>query len=278
MYQNHLVAFFPSVDSAQQARARLMQAGIAEASIRLSGESDISTRRRQDTEDEGFFSWLFGSEDSVPDNEREWYRGNLREGRAMLSVRVASEDELRRTESLLEQAGALEVERDDEGVGSGSAMQTRSGTTASRGSSGKTARRGAAEEEEVIPVVKEELAVGKRATETRRRIRTHVIERPVQQQVELQDETMIVERRPATGASAARGDLQEREYEIIERHEEPVVEKRAQTAEEVVVKKNVKKRTETVSDKVRETQVEVEGDVEGDTVEGNSIKGQQRRR
>jgi stress response protein YsnF len=102
--------------------------------------------------------------------------------------------------------------------------------------------------------------LGKRAHETRRRIRTHVIERPVQEQVRLQDETVIVERRPATGDRAARtGDLNEREFEVIERHEEPVVEKRARATEEVVVKKDVKNRTETVADTVRETEVEVEG-------------------
>jgi hypothetical protein len=59
--------------------------------------------------------------------------------------------------------------------------------------------------------------------------------------------------------AAARDGLQEREFEVIERREEPIVEKRARAVEEVVVKKDVKRRAETVSDKVRETQVEVDG-------------------
>jgi hypothetical protein len=42
--------------------------------------------------------------------------------------------------------------------------------------------------EQIIPVVKEELEVGKRAAERRYRIRTYVVESPVEQQVNLRDE------------------------------------------------------------------------------------------
>ena len=54
--------------------------------------------------------------------------------------------------------------------------------------------------EQVIPIVKEELAVGKRASERRYRVRTYVVETPVEEQVRLRDERVIVERRPASGA------------------------------------------------------------------------------
>ena len=46
---------------------------------------------------------------------------------------------------------------------------------------------------------------------------------------------------------------------MIERHEEPVAQKRARADEEVVIRKDESDRTEQVRDKVRETEVEVEG-------------------
>ena len=110
--------------------------------------------------------------------------------------------------------------------------------------------------EQVIPLPKEELKVGKRVTETIRHIRTHLVEEPVEREVRLQDERMVIEKRPAT--VRAGGTLAERDYEIHERHEEPVIEKATQTDEELVVRKEAKERTERVRDKVRTTKAEVE--------------------
>ena len=101
--------------------------------------------------------------------------------------------------------------------------------------------------------------VGKRATERRYRIRTYVVERPVEEAVTLRDERVIIEHRPVAGERTA-GDAElpwEREYEVIERHEEPVVAKQARRVEDVVVRKEADERTETVRDTVRETKVDV---------------------
>jgi stress response protein YsnF len=255
MYGQNIVAFFPSIASAEKARGRLVEAGIDRSAIRLSNDgTSIGSGEAREDQEQGWFEWLFGDQD-VPEYERSWYGENLADGRAALSVRVASEQELSRVEPILEAEGALEVDRDDDGMAGGTMQSARASSE-----SAVAGRHSTTADEEVIPVVKEELAVGKRAHETRRRIRTHVIERPVEEQVRLQDETVIVERRPVTGDRAARtGALQEREFEVIERHEEPVVEKRAGATEEVVVKKDVRSRTETVADTVRETEVEVEG-------------------
>ena len=115
------------------------------------------------------------------------------------------------------------------------------------------------EGEQVIPVVKEELAIGKRASERRYRVRTYVVETPVEEQVRLRDERVIVERRPASGEVAGgAGAMQERVFEVTERHEEPVVEKRAREVEEVVVRREANERVETVRDTVRETKVDVD--------------------
>ena len=57
------------------------------------------------------------------------------------------------------------------------------------------------------------------------------------------------------------GDLfRERSIEMEERAEEAVVSKEARVVEEVVVRKDADQRTQTVSDTVRKTEVEVDDD------------------
>jgi uncharacterized protein (TIGR02271 family) len=113
-----------------------------------------------------------------------------------------------------------------------------------------------------IPVVEEELRVGKREVERGGvRVRTGIEERPVEEQVRLREEHVNVERRPvdrpATEADIRRA-AQPGTIEVRERAEEPVVQKQARVVEEVVVGKDVEQRTETVRDSVRRTDVEIE--------------------
>lgn len=120
------------------------------------------------------------------------------------------------------------------------------------------ARRG----ETVIPVVSEELRVGKRAEEKGgTRVETHVEEVPVKEEIELREEHVAVERRPAdrpiSEAEAAEA-FRDRSVEVVARAEEPVAQKRAFVVEEVAVGKDVETRTETIEDTVRKTTVDVE--------------------
>jgi hypothetical protein len=101
------------------------------------------------------------------------------------------------------------------------------------------------------------LEVGKRATEQRYRVKSYVVERPIEKTVTVRDERVEIEHRPISRT----GDLsmpQEREIEVVERHEEPFAEKRVTGAEEVVVRKEVVERPETVRGTVRETKVEID--------------------
>jgi hypothetical protein len=118
------------------------------------------------------------------------------------------------------------------------------------------------ESEQVIPVVREELEVGKRATERRYRVKSYVIERPVEKTVTVRDERVEIEHRPISQT----GDLrmpQEREIEVVERHEVPFAEKRVTGNEEIVVRKETVERPETVHGTVRETKVDVEEEPAG---------------
>jgi len=119
---------------------------------------------------------------------------------------------------------------------------------------------GAAQGEEHIPIVEERLTVGKREVNRGRvRVRSYVVETPVQEQVALHQEHVEVERRtvdrPVTDADRL---FQERTIEAVETAEEAVVAKEARVKEELVVRKEAEDRVQTVQDKVRRTEVEIE--------------------
>lgn len=67
-----------------------------------------------------------------------------------------------------------------------------------------------------------------------------------------------MERRPVDRpVSGNEGVFRDRTIEAEEKAEEAVVDKRARVKEELVVKKDADQRTETISDTVRQTKVEV---------------------
>ncbi|MFL5336164.1 MAG: YsnF/AvaK domain-containing protein [Geminicoccaceae bacterium] len=114
--------------------------------------------------------------------------------------------------------------------------------------------------EEVVQAAEEELRVGKR--EVGRggvRVRSYVTERPVEEQVELRQEHVTIERRPVD-REITPGDhaFEERTIEAVERGEEAVVSKAARVTEEIGLRKDVERETETVRDTVRKQEIEVE--------------------
>jgi uncharacterized protein (TIGR02271 family) len=123
--------------------------------------------------------------------------------------------------------------------------------------------------EQILPVVAETLRIGMRdVSHGRIRIRSYVVETPVDEQVTLREEHVAIEHRPADRAlSVADQAFQERTIEAEERGEEAVVSKEVRITEEIVVRKEAGQRTETVFDTVRETKVEVE-DERGNRVSG----------
>lgn len=118
--------------------------------------------------------------------------------------------------------------------------------------------------EERIPVVEEQVAIGKRATQLGRvRVHSRVVETPVQEDVRLREERVSINRtkvdRPVSGEDAFR----ERAVEMTAKGEEAVVGKSARVTEEVVVRKEAGERVEQVRDTVRRTEVSVDDDRTG---------------
>ena len=117
-----------------------------------------------------------------------------------------------------------------------------------------------AAETAVVPIVAEELAVGKREVDRGGvRVFRRVVEEPVRESVNLHEEHVVVDRRPVDRA-VTDADLTNagRTIELTETDEVPVVSKTARVVEEVRVGKVESDRVETVQDTVRHTEVEVE--------------------
>lgn len=113
----------------------------------------------------------------------------------------------------------------------------------------------------VIPVVEEELSVGKRAVQNGGvRVYSHVTEQPVDETVTLREEHVNVQRNPVNRPVTAEENaaLRDQTIEMTETSEEAVVAKQARVVEEVVVGKEIENRTETIHDTVRRTDVEVD--------------------
>ena len=118
--------------------------------------------------------------------------------------------------------------------------------------------REATDREEVIPLAKEELQVGKRVVDRgTTRIRRYVVETPVERDVTLHGERVTIERRKPVDTAVAGHAFEERTLEVHETEEVPVVEKSARVTEEVLIRKESTERQETVRDTVRHEEIDV---------------------
>ena len=123
-----------------------------------------------------------------------------------------------------------------------------------------------------IQIIEENLQVGKREVKTGGvRLRSRIVERPVEESLRLREERVTLERntvdRPATAADLS--NFQEKNIELVERAEVPVVSKEARVVEEVSLSKEVEERTETIQDTVRKTEVDVENLEDNDLTRNN---------
>jgi stress response protein YsnF len=116
--------------------------------------------------------------------------------------------------------------------------------------------------EEAVPVVEEELSVGKReVTGGGVRVTSLVEERPVEETVGLREEKVEADRRPADrelSAEEAEAAFEEKTVEMMGTREEAEVSKTARVVGEVSLNKQTNEREQTVRDTVRRTEVEVE--------------------
>lgn len=279
--QTTLVAVYSSRSDAEKAADDLRDNGFDKSDIYMSGDvaTEYPTTTTGETHHEGgFMHWLkslFGGEH---DEDQKNYETAVRGGRTVLSVQ-AREDNLDTAVDILNSHSPVDVSSDVAAGTAGTAASTtkagstrtataaRGATTAATGtaSAGATntsaATSGTGRSGQSIPVVQEELRVGKRSVMRGGvRVYTRVVEQPVEETVRLREEKVNVERqpvnRPVTDADLKSG--RDQTVEVREYAEEPVVAKEARVVEEVRVGKEATERNQTVRDTVRHTEVNVE--------------------
>jgi len=234
----------------------------------LGGDS----REGKKSEEKGFWENLESF--FFPEDDREIYGEGLRRGGYLVTVTGLDPAILDQALDILDAEGTVDLEQRSEtwrsegwtGVQDSSPAQLVTPAASSAGSepyqqSGTVGEnREDDTDDEVIPIVEERLRVGKRDTNLGRvRVRSYVVEEPVEEQVTLRQERVKVERRPVDQALSGRETVfQDRVIEAEERAEEAVVSKEARVTEEVALRKEAEQRTEKISDTVRHTEVEVE--------------------
>ena len=204
-----------------------------------------------------FFRNLTGGDETA----HKHYATGVNSGGALLAVTV-NDPQAAEVADLLTQHGASEIE--GEYATGSSSVGYNTGTALPAAGTSQFANTGAATAavgETSIPIIEEELVVGKRQVERGGvRIYSHVTERPVDASVTLHEERIEVERRPVNRA-ATEADFAAGSGAAIEMRatgEEAVVGKTSRVVEEVLVGKQSSDRTEQVHDSVRKTEVEVE--------------------
>jgi len=286
-----ITAFFDSRADADEAVSRLRALGISEDAIRLvpgyERDTDTATDSLYDRPGEGFWDSL--RDFFLPDDDRDTYAEGLRRGGVLVTV-TAGDEWHDRALDILDDEGTIDIDERAESwrsegwtgrsaaLGSAAGASDVSATSPAADLSGASsslapsspapsipastpsAASTSVNDQEVIPIVEETLRVGKRdVSHGRVRVRSYVVETPVSEQVNLRDERVHIDRRAVDRPLDATDNVfQDRTIEAEERVEEAVVSKEARVKEELVLRKEVQDRTETVSDRVRSTEVEVE--------------------
>jgi len=251
-----VVGLFDDKSDAQSALRELSNAGFMESDTQTIIDNPQSVHGALDKH-------------GVPADDIRAYEHGVRSGDSLVVV-YANNDRAATARDIMNRHDAIDIHHathQTRGAGMKTGMAT--GGMAATGANSTGSRTVAAGESVSVPVVEEHLTVGKRQIQRGgARIHTHVIEKPVSETVTLREEQVVVERhavnRPATGADLTNA-LQEKTIAVTERSEVPVVAKEARVVEEITVGKQATERTETVSDTVRRTDVDVEEINSGDT-------------
>ncbi|MCC9138013.1 YsnF/AvaK domain-containing protein [Pontibacter silvestris] len=189
-----------------------------------------------------FFNNLFDDKD-----EAKRYSEAARRG-WVVTVHAQSKDEAQRAAETLDNCGAIDVNdlnSRPQGTATPPTGTATSGTTAGQS----------------IPVIEEQMEVGKREVETGGvRLRSRIVERPVQESMRLREEHVHVERNPVNRPATDRdfANFKEGETTITEHAEIPMVNKEARVVEEVRIGKETEQHDETIKSTVRKTDIDVD--------------------
>jgi len=248
-----VIGVFATNQQAQEAVSALRSAGYDDATIDLSSRDTAADYNARTKKVGGFFSSLFSDDD---DTTRTAYMETAKRG-TVVTVHTDSMSSAERAADILDQHGAIDANEGYKSLQKCGIKDTDMDTT--------------------LEVVKEDLMVGKKTVATGGvRVRSRIISKPVSETIRLREEEVIVSRtavdRPATAADF--NTFKEGTVTMKETAEVPVVQKSARVVEEVSVGKTAHTNTETITETVRETEVDVER-VAGEAVASatNTVRG-----
>lgn len=299
MEHETIVAVYDTAAHAQAAVRDLEAAGVPSSGISQHAKEGSMTGTARSTSpvhEQGFWASLFGGE---PDHDTSVYGHSINDGATVVTVKVAAErydeaaailekhdpidlDERSEHYGLTSTSTASTSAT---GAGYGGKVEPALGATdaSAIGASGLTARpsmgadqrtpgvgtAGIGEKVETmaegargdtLQLAEEFLNVGKRAVRGgTTRIRRYTVEKPVEENVTLHNERVVLDRRPVTdGRVLADADFTDKTISMTETNEEAVVSKTARVVEEIGLHKEASDRVETVRDTLRKDDVEIE--------------------
>ncbi len=266
---NTLVGLFEDERTAQSVVDELVRNGLSKNQVHLSSSADyvgdaasggtgLTGTAPTEHHGGGFMGWLssiFGGEEDYATDDRSHYANAVQRGGYVVGV-DADEQERERVIEIMNDHGAVDVDQH--------AAKYGYSTPAGSDIGNRLTDRPTAVADQAtgtIPVIQEELQVGKRSVQRGGvRVYSRMVEQPVEQDVQLREEKVTVERRPVNRplTEMDRAGLRDQTIEVTEMAEEAVISKQARVVEEVRVGKEATEKTQTVRDTVRRTEVDTE--------------------
>lgn len=243
-HDHAISAFFDDRSKASDAMERLVAAGIPRDHVSMADRDD-GLRQESSRKEHGGFGHKM-AHFFFPEEDREAYAEGLRRGGYLITAETDGGH----------YEAALDI-LDDEGAVD---MQLREESWRAEGWHGRDGQTERRDGDGAIPITEEHLNVGKRdISHGRVRVRSYIVEEPVNEDVNLHSEHVDVQRKPVDRPVTEKDALfRDRTIEAEEHGEEPVVSKDARVKEEVSLSKKGEDRKETISDKVRHTEVDID--------------------
>jgi stress response protein YsnF len=233
-----IIGIFQSPNQAKEAVTYLLSNGFKEEDVDLAtGHLDRTNQDYSNSDSiESFFRGIFGD----GTQEAENYTAAGKDG-AIVTVMAKTSEDAYLVSQLLDNYGAVEVNEQN-------------GSNSQYKESGEHST-------ESLPIIEEDVHVGKEVVDNgSMRIRSRIIERPIEKTLRLKSETIHINRnpvnRPATQEELE--NFEEGTIEVTAHKEVPVVNKETRVVEEISIEKTTEEREEIIRDSVRETQVDTE--------------------
>jgi len=250
-----VVGLFKNMTDADRVVSDLEAARFSRDSIKIVDAHEMETHEQLAGHKRGWFRRLFSAEEPIDETvyDVEQYSDWVRKG-GVLVVAKTDESSADRAVEIMKSRSAAEATPITHGR-----RMTDMRTEPLHAMPKATTVTGP-QYEQTIPVLEEELRVGKRQVQRKSvRVVSHVVEKPVEESINLHDEKVIVERHPVDRI-ATDSDLRafhDSTVEMTETIEEPVVSKEAHVKEEVTVSKKITEHQEKIRDSIRSTEVEI---------------------